>query len=451
MKSISKRTYFALALACILIFGLIAFTIRYFMSSGKWVVFSGSPHVYTTGGTVSAGVITDANGVMILDSTGSVTYSEDEAIRKSTIHLVGDRQGYIDDRIIPTYASYMIGYDTLNGTNGTGEGSLQLTVLAEAQKAALTALDGRKGTVGVMNYKTGEILCAVTSPSYDPDNLPESVDEDSGIYINRFFYSSYTPGSIFKLLTTSAAIETVPGILDRKFTCTGSCYYNGEKITCPKAHGELTYKEALAKSCNCAFSEIANEVGKETLQEYAEKAGVTNTLVFDGIYTKAGRFDVGNADKNDLAWAGIGQYTNLVNPCEYLTFVGAIGNDGVQLTPHIVKTVKTGAKVTYTAGSPESRRILEQTTTKKLTEMMHYNAEKIYNTSTFPSGLRVCAKSGTAEVSDVRDNTATFAGFIDSEEYPLAFIVVVEEGRAGSDTCAPIAGTVISACVEAMP
>lgn len=446
MRSISKRTYFALILSCLLLFGLVAFSIRYGLFADKWISFFGSSYVEAYGGTIK---IYDRKGNFLYSSADGASYSDDRDIRIATLHLLGDREGCIDDRIIPEYAKKTVSYDSLSGSKVSEDSEITLTVISEAQAAAMNALSGRKGVVGVMNYKTGEILCAVTSPSFDPDNPPDSeeIDDESGIYINRFFYSSYTPGSIFKLLTTAAAIETDPELLDRTFTCTGARLYN---VTCPKAHGELTYREALAKSCNCAFSEIANTIGKDDLQTYSEKAGITGSLRFDGIVTKPGTFDVTNADANDLAWAGIGQYTNMVNPCEYLTFIAAIGNGGVKISPHIVQSVINGKEVVYSPSVAEQQRILESSTAEKLNSFMHYNAETVYNMSSFPQGLKICAKSGTAEVSDVKDNTATFAGFVDSEKYPLAFIIVVEEGRAGSNTCAPIAGEVISACVNAM-
>lgn len=453
MNSISKRTVFSLIIACFLLFGGLVFVVQYFLFSDRWVVFKNSPHVYNDSGTLDLGIVTDRHGTLLLDSSDSITYADDALTRKSVLHLLGDREGMIYQQILPHYSDELVGYDKLNGTYHTenGKGQCMLTISADVQAIGYQALDGRKGTVGVYNYRTGEVLCAVSSPSYDPDNVPEVIEEDSGMYINRFINATYTPGSIFKIVTTSAVIETAPALLDKTFTCSGSVTINGEVITCPKSHGTQTYKEALAHSCNCAFAEIATTLGKDTLTTYAQKAGVTKSLSFDGFHTKTGNFDLSRADDNAIAWSGIGQYTDMVNPCSYMTFMGMIAGGGKASEPHIVAKVTCGDKVLHAGSAKMTGQVLERVTAEKLADMMQYNVETMYSSyANFPSGVTVCAKSGTAEVGVGSGNTSTFAGFVRDDKYPLAFIVVVEEGGAGSATCAPIAATVLQACINEM-
>lgn len=451
MKSISRRTIFSLVLACILLFGGVIFVVRYFLFSDRWVVFKNSPHVYNDSGSLELGTVTDCDGKILLDSGGTIKYADDALTRKSVLHLLGDREGMIYQQILPHYSDELLGYDKLSGTYHSvkGEGKCVLTISADVQNIAYQALNGRKGTVGVYNYKTGEILCAVTSPSYDPDNVPEVIDETSGMYINRFFNATYTPGSIFKIVTTAAAIETAPELLNRTYTCNGSVTVNGEVINCQKSHGTQTYQEALAHSCNCAFAEIASELGKDKLTTYAQKAGVISSLSFDGFHTKSGRFDLSRADENAVAWAGIGQYTDQINPCSYMMFMGAIANGGKAAQPYIVSQVTCGEKVLHQAKTAMSEQMLRSATTEQLTRMMQYNVRDVYASyAWFPSGTG--AKSGTAEIGGDLKNTATFAGFVQDDRYPLAFIVIVEEGGAGSATCAPIAATVLQACINEM-
>lgn len=453
MNSISKRTVFSLIIACVLLFGGLVFVVQYFLFSDRWIVFKNSPHVYNDSGSLDLGTVTDRNGKLLLDSDGSIRYADDSLTRKAVLHLLGDREGMIYQQILPYYSDELVGYDKLNGTYHTtqGEGKCTLTISADVQGIAYQALNGRKGAVGVYNYQTGEILCAVSSPSYDPDNIPDVIEDSSGMYINRFINASYTPGSIFKLVTTAAAIETQPQLLNKTYTCSGSITINGEVITCPKAHGEQTYGEALAHSCNCAFAEIATTLGKQTLTTYAQKVGVTKSLSFDGFHTKTGNFDLSRADDNAVAWSGIGQYTDLVNPCAYMTFMGVIANGGKAAQPHIVAQVTCGDKVLHAAETTQTAQILKPQTTARLAEMMQYNVETVYSSyAAFPGGVTVCAKSGTAEIGVGSGNTATFAGFVKDSRYPLAFIVVVEEGGAGSATCAPIAATVLQACINEM-
>ncbi|MBQ6160527.1 MAG: penicillin-binding protein [Oscillospiraceae bacterium] len=454
MKSISKRTYFALILACILLFGVLTFVIRYFLYADRWVSFAGSPHVYTNG-KLDTGEIVDRSGVVLYTSASDRTYADSASLRKAVLHLTGDRAGNIPARVLQAYASKLFGYDKLNGTAAmeASGGLLRLTVSAQVQAIAMQAMDGRKGAVGVYNYRTGEILCAVSSPSFDPLDPPDLSTGNTdgrwdGVYVYRFFHSAYTPGSIFKLTTLAAALDLDPGLAERTFTCEGSLVLNGERITCPKAHGELTLREALASSCNCTFAQIAVQTGKRPLSAQAEAERLEESLNIDGIHTSRGHFDLDGAGDNDLAWAGIGQYTDLVNPCQYMVYMGAIAGGGKAAEPWLVRSAECGGEETYTAETEQTPQMLSASAASVLKELMRYNVEKVYSAAEIP-GVRVCAKSGTAEVgSDA--NTATFAGFLDDERYPLAFIVVVEEGGAGSSTCAPIARAVLEACINVM-
>ena len=454
MKSIAKRTYFALILACILLFGVLTFAIRYFLYADRWVSFTGNPHVYSNG-RLKTGEITDRSGEVLYSANYKQFYSDSAKVRKATLHLLGDKAGNIPPRLLRAYASKLFGYDKLNGTAAmeTGGGALKLTISAQAQAIALQAMNGRKGAVGVYNYRTGEILCALSSPTFDPLDPPDlSKDNEDGrwdgVYIYRFFHATYTPGSIFKLTTLAAALDNDPSLAEETFVCEGVKIVNGERITCPKAHGEQTLKEALAHSCNCAFAEITLRTGKAALTAQAEVTRLEESLEIDGINTVRGHFDLSGADDNALAWAGIGQYTDLINPCQYMVWMGAIGGGGKAAEPYLVESARCAGKETYAAKQDETPRMVSAKTAEKLKELMRYNVKEMYSSVDIP-GVEVCAKSGTAQVG-TENNTATFAGFIADEKYPLAFIVVVEGGGAGSSTCAPIARDVLQACINVL-
>ena len=454
MKSIAKRTYFALILACILLFGVLTFAIRYFLYADRWVSFTGNPHVYTNG-RLKTGEITDRSGEVLYSANNKQFYSDSARVRKATLHLLGDKAGNIPPRLLRAYASKLFGYDKLNGTAAmeTGGGALKLTVSAQAQAVALQAMNGRKGAVGVYNYRTGEILCALSSPTFDPLDPPDlSKDNEDGrwdgVYIYRFFHATYTPGSIFKITTLAAALDNDQSLAEETFVCEGVKIVNGERITCPKAHGEQTLKEALAHSCNCAFAEITLRTGKAALTAQAEVTRLGESIEIDGINTVRGHFDLSGADDNALAWAGIGQYTDLINPCQYMVWMGAIGGGGKAAEPYLVESARCAGKETYAAKQDETPRMVSAKTAEKLKELMRYNVKEMYSSVDIP-GVEVCAKSGTAQVG-TENNTATFAGFIADEKYPLAFIVVVEGGGAGSSTCAPIARDVLQACINVL-
>ena len=438
----------------LLLGGLLFFVWEYMTQAESWVSFSGSPHLYNSS-NIGCGTITDRSGNLLLDISQGRTYSDDANTRKSTLHWLGDKKGFISASTVSTYAASMVGYDRINGVyNASDEGgNARLTLSAKVQNAALEAMGNRKGTVGVYNYKTGEILCALTTPTYDPENVPDIANDTTGaydgVYLNRFLQSAYVPGSIFKIVTLSAALDCVPGIEDMTFPCRGKIEYGTEAVTCEKAHGTQTLKQAFANSCNCAFAQIAEKVGKNNMVKYVKQFEVTKKLSFDGSTTAAGNYDISNTAPVSFAWSCIGQHSDLVNPARYMTFMGAIAGDGVAAEPHLMAVVTNGGDITYEAKTRETDRLMSKEVADTVAEYMRNNVKSVYGDGNF-GGLPVCAKSGTSQLGGDQKSNAMFAGFVDSEQYPLAFIVVVENGGYGSHTCVPVISKVLSACKAVM-
>lgn len=220
--------------------------------------------------------------------------------------------------VLNAFADKLTGFDLVNGAFGAERGSnLYLTLDARYNYEAYRALGGHAGTVAVYNYKTGEILCMVSAPSYDPLNVPKNLEENDrykGAYLNRFLSSAFVPGSVFKTVTLTAALENLPDAETRTWNCTGSVQIGDETITCSGVHGEQTLKEAFAHSCNAAFAQIAEELGADTLRRYTEKAGLTSAYSVDGLLTAKGTFNWDGITAGQLGWAGVGQYHDQVNP-----------------------------------------------------------------------------------------------------------------------------------------
>lgn len=187
----------------------------------------------------------------------------------------------------------------------------------------------------------------------------------------------------------------------------------------------------------------------ETLTRYARAAGVLNSIDFDGTSTEPGNFDLTGRGDADVAWAGIGQFTDLINPCQFMTFVGSIANGGQAAKPYVVKSVTSPEGInTYQAKTEMLEATMSGSTADRLVEMMRDDVVYNYGTWNFPD-VYVCAKSGTAEVDGAEPN-AMFAGFVQDAQYPLAFIVIVENAGSGSAVCASIAGDVLRSCIASM-
>ena len=129
--------------------------------------------------------------------------------------------------------------------------------------------------------------------------------------------------------------------------------------------------------------------------------------------------------------------------------MGAIANGGEGVTPYVVENVKVGNLKTYSAKTEEFELNISEKTAEIVTEFMRNNVQNQYGDDHFP-GLTVCAKTGTAQVGGDKRPNAMLTGFVTDSDYPLAFIVCVEEGGYGAAACLPIASSVLKACTEAM-
>ena len=442
MNKLAKRAWFAYFLAAAMLVGVLVIVVRYFVNGPDWMPFQND------------GVIVDRSGTVLMDNTQGRTLADDATVRASMLQILGDNEGYITPYLLNEYGDELAGFNRISGTRhmGDGEGRMTLTLSASVQRAALNALNGQHGTVGVYNYKTGEILCMVSSPTYDPWNVPDvegNPEQYNGVYVNRFLHSAYAPGSTFKLVTAAAALERISDIEDRTFYCEGSARIGSETVICNGVHGTINFRQALCQSCNVAFAQIADELGADVLTDYAERFGITDSLSFDGFITKSGNFDLSEATAYEAAWAGVGQYTDQINPCQYMTFMGAIANGGQAAAPYLVDKVTFGSKTKYEAKTELEDKILSASAADTLAEMMHYNVVNNYGEWYF-SGLYAGAKSGTAERGEGLTSNALLTGFVQSENYPLAFVVVIEGGGAGSTACTPVIRQVLDACVVAM-
>lgn len=451
MRKIEKRAVLCLIIALALIAGLGLFCFRFVKNASDWAAYPYNRHMYSNSGQLLSGTILDRDGDVLTEvKDGERVYYPDATVRRATVHAVGDGSGYIGTGALTAFADRLSGYNLITGGYsplGSGR-NLTLTLDAYLNVTAYNAMDGRQGTVGVYNYKTGDILCMVSTPSFDPENPPDASSAEDGIYLNRFLSSAQVPGSIFKTVTLTAALENLPDLKDRTFTCTGETTVGGTVITCPKPHGKMDIESAFANSCNGVFGSLAAELGGDTMTKYVEQAGLTRRMSVDGIMTAAGHYDVSEADKGQTGWSGVGQYTDTVNPCNMMAYMGAIANGGTAAVPRLILDITTPSGIpTSWQRTEETDTLVQASTASQVKEMMKNNVVQTYGTDRF-RGLDIGAKSGTAEVGGDKRPNAWFAGFLDDPEHPYAFIVLVENGGGGASVAGEIAATVLQACVD---
>ena len=425
-----------------LLFGLVA-------HGSQWAMQPYNGHIYDRDATVTLGKIEDRDGVLLASTQeGRRVYNENETLRRALLHTVGDSAGFISTSAQYTLRTKLTGYNLVTGLNDTvfnrmGSG-VKLTVDADACAAAYTALNGHNGGAIFYNYLTGDILCKVSAPSYDPMNVPEDIDSNDayqGAYLDNTLSGSFTPGSIFKLVTCAAAMEKWPDTWSGlTYDCWGSGEIGGSAVTCLSSHGTLDMSGALGHSCNLYFAKLANDIGAGDLQKKAEAMGFNKTIDFSSIEIAQSELHLEGANANELAWAGIGQHTLLANPYHMMTLMGAIAHEGRYVQPRL--TGDTGLFAGL--GGENSRDLLSSVQAANLKSMMRSNVVNYYGDYLFPEGLNVCAKTGTGEVGETKDPNCWMVGFCDNSQYPIAFAVVVEDtnnslGDAGGVVSAVLA------------
>lgn len=454
MKRILKRSTLILVFTLLFIGGASFFCVELVFNADDWANQPYNAHISGNGGLEQAGAVYDRNGTVLAKTQGTDrVYNENYSVRVGLLHTVGDNSLNISTAVQSKYRSQLTGYSLIWGLNMPQSlrtsHDITLTVDANASAAAYDALSayGKQGACVVYNYKTGEVISSVSTYSYDPEAPPE-INEDNeheyeGVYLDHVLSSSYTPGSIFKLVTAAAAIENIPDLFERTWYCEGHEDIGGQEVRCVdgEAHGTLDFYGALEHSCNIVFAELAVELGPEKMTAAAEKMGINLSYEIDDVSTAKGHYDVSKATTNELAWSGVGQYNDEVNPMQMAILCGAIANGGNSVNPTYIKSGTGDLLKMIGLNDTKSRELLKSSTASTLSQSMP--------SYTFGS-LSVRAKTGTAEVGDEKSPNAWMVGFSTDEDCPLAFACVVENAGFGSQYARPVAETAMQSAAQAL-
>ena len=459
MKKVLNRSLLTWFLAIAFFAGLGYFVVRLVTNAEEWAQLPMNAHL-SASGLAQAGAIYDRNGIVLAQSVdGERVYNENANIRAAVLHTVGDDSTSISTAVQSLYRNDLVGYNFLLGLglpeSFRSTSDITLTIDANACAAAyeVMAANNYKGAVVVYNYKTGEIICKVSTPTYDPYSPPEIKEGDDtyeGVYLDKVVSSAFPPGSTFKLVTAAAAIETIPDSPQRYLFCEGSSIIGGEYVTCVQPHNEIDMNQAMAESCNIYFAELAVELGSKTMTDYANAFGFNKSFSMGNIDIKKSSYDVSKADTAGLAWSGVGQYTDLANPMHMAMICSAIANGGSAADPYLIKDVSSFFHIgdLTAGGSGDSKKMMKSSTANKLADMMRYTVSDHYGDSMFGE-LHVAAKTGTAEVGDGTED-GWIVGFVTDNDCPLAFAVCIENGGFGISSAAPVAKAALEASAVAV-
>ena len=454
MKKIINRSYAIFILVAAFFVMLAILGVKYWTYGAKWATNSLNNHIFSYGSLTNAGPVFDCNGVVLASTeNGRRKYNDNYYTRVSTLHVVGDKSGIISTGAQSLYRSDIVGYDRINGLFNTingKQGGLTLTIDSAVCSTAYQALNGAKGAVMVYNYKTGEVPCMVSAPAFDPANPPssETLNKDErfeGVYINRCTGGLFTPGSTMKIITAICALENMPDVEGRNFNCTGSFKIGSDTVICSGVHGKQSFEKALNNSCNCAFAEIAVQLGAKKLSATMKELGLKSRLTVGKLKGAKCYYSLSGAKDSEVGWAGVGQHNTLVTPLHMLSIVGTIANGGKYVQPYIVKEessieilndLKTGGKISVDAKIAE-----------KMDKLLRSNVVNYYGDKTFPN-LKMTGKTGSAERGKKNGYTLRhcwYVGYSQREDFPYAVVVILENLTYGSGykTAAPVANKVL--------
>ncbi|MEJ7567223.1 MAG: penicillin-binding protein 2 [Gaiellaceae bacterium] len=363
--------------------------------------------------------------------------------------------------------------DKLTGTTVTGN-SLRLTLNLEAQRTAIDALAGRCGSVVALDARTGKLLVMANFPSYNPNLIEENYASIARIQapcrpvaplINRATNGLYAPGSIFKVVTAAAALDSGKYTADSEFTDPGYCEVYGKRVNnydTTRPFGELDLRDALKYSVNSVFCNIGKDLGSKELVEYAKRFGFYSTPPLEtpanerapsGLYEGTELFDPEQDTDVDPGRFAFGQERLLVTPLQMAMVAGAIANDGIVMRPYVVDRILAPDGAIVTRARPdELSRAVEPETARAVASMMRGAVEDGTGTAARIPGLVVGGKTGTAETGVRGRNTTWFICFAGKRRPEIALAVVVEQQNStGGETAAPIAREVLQALFGRTP
>jgi len=417
---------------------------------------------------VVRGTIVDSRGVLLAQNDPAHPevrrYTENslsnvigyDSVRYGRADLEASYNAYLDGQVgvLPGLAAL----DGLLHIPRSGD-NLTLTIDVGLQRLADTALGNHKGVVLVLQPATGAVLALVSKPYFDPNTLDQNWQalstDTNRVLLNRATQAVYPPGSTFKLVTASAALETGAVTPTTPFTCIGDWVVEGFHVSCenPQIPTQLDFQRALELSANAIFAQVAYHLGAPTLTSYADKFGfglappigllVTPSQVKDPTAAWSGPL---------LASTGFGQGQLEVTPLQLALVLDAVANHGTIMEPYLVaKATTPSGTVVYQHEAQPWRQAISAGTASTLTALMVGAVDNGSGANARITGVKVAGKTGTARGGGGQPPHAVFVSFAPADRPTVEVVVLVENAGEGATVAAPIARTLMAAALKGPP
>ena len=327
----------------------------------------------------------------------------------------------------------------------------------------------------VMDVNTGAVLAMSTKPDYDPNNPRVIVDEtvrarvnaltgeersaalqtaQQAQWRNKAISDLYEPGSVFKLITCSAALDTGAVTRNTTFVCAGKIGVSGTTFRCANGHvhGSETVAQGLAVSCNPCFIQIGARLGKENFCKYFEAFGLRTATGIDlpGEIKRSEYYTADRMGPVELASCSFGQ-SSKVSYLQMITAVCAVVNGGKLMQPYVVQTITDAdGQVTYQAQPTVKAQVIKDETSAVMRELMEGVVTSGTGKNAAVAGYRVGGKSGTSQKLDSENERARIASFVavaPIENPQIAVLVCLDEPHSWTTSGGALSGPV---CAEVL-
>ena len=386
----------------------------------------------------------EGNGVSGMELACNDSLTGGDTLRR--VYSATSAQGAFLDQITPRVIE----------TKGTGTG-VMLTLDASIQRVCEGVAREMmpKGSIVVMEARTGRVLASVSMPEYDPEDPAASMDAENSPFLNRSI-SVYNVGSVFKPLLAAAALEQ--GLsASQTYHCTGSITINGHTYRCAygKGHGDVDLNTALEQSCNCYFVQLGQTLGGEVIEQYATRAGFGEaTQIIGSFYSGAGHLPSEEELENlgELASVSFGQGSLLATPVQITAFMNVFANDGVYLSPSFVQGYVDGysKSVTENLYAPVMRRVVSSETAQRISEMLVNVVENGLGQQARPTQGNAAGKTGTAQTGRFDEDgnekmDVWFSGFFPADDPQYTVTVMLDDDAQDSGAACRIFSRLASA------
>jgi peptidoglycan glycosyltransferase len=449
-KALSKIKYVYLVIFAMLIFNLAYFVV---FSSDNLVINTYNPRLAILEQNIIRGKIFDRNGDVLAET---VDYNGEEhrvyPYKNAFAHIVGySHQGKTGIEALADLdllQSNMSIYDQiifeLTDKKSFGN-NIVATLDKDLQLKAYELLGNNKGAVVAIEPSTGKILCLVSKPDYDPNELVLNwdyllQDEANSPLLNRATQGLYPPGSTFKVLTAIEFLKENPSN-NFKYNCEGKDDFDGKVIHCYNgiAHGEESLIEAFAVSCNTAFATIGEGLDIDELNKLTEQLLFNKPLPYPLPFEQSSFKLTSKNNSAQKAETVIGQGETLITPLHNALIVSTIANGGILMKPYLIDHIENNkGKVEENYLPNVHGTLLDASLTRIITDNMIEVVKSGTAKQCASDDYQIAGKTGSAE-NPSGDAHGWFVGFAPAENPQIVIAILVENSGGSSDLAVPMA------------